>query len=219
MTRSLEAADGLTQGQLMASLGGRFWVMWWLGMIGIVAAFFGVMWLIFPYSGHMPWILVGGVVVIVFTCALIGMCMLPMRVLQKRGLESKMRLAYRKYMWRFLPAMFGYVFLLLGATFYMQQQKPEGIVAVLVALAPSLPVMLAIRAVILLPREETDEYLRDGIYRAYSLATGGTLAICTVWGFLDLFRIVPHVEMWAVFGIWAICLIPAQIICQRSKPL
>jgi len=46
-------------------------------------------------------------------------------------------------------------------------------------------------------------------------ATGGLLAVATVWGFLEMFGLVPHIESWAAFPIWAVCLAPAQVLARR----
>jgi hypothetical protein len=175
-------------------------------MLAISAAFVAAMWWIAPQMEELPGIAMGGAAVLVFTGGLIGLSMIPYRIRQKRGIEGQMRAPYRRYMLRFLPAMLGYVVLLLLAVWYAKQAQPTGALAVVIAIAPALPLLLAIRAIFLLPREEDDEYQRDRLYRVYAFATGGTLAICTVWGFLDMFSVVPHAEMWVAFPIWAMCM-------------
>ena len=85
----------------------------------------------------------------------------------------------------------------------------------LAALAPSVPLLFAIRAMMLFLKEETDEFLRSRMLEGWSLAAGLTLAVCTVWGFLDQFEIVPHLPLWTAFLIWACCLIPAQFLLAR----
>jgi hypothetical protein len=214
---SSERADYVDQphGLGHAKLGQRFWVVWWAMLVAILAAFAGAMVYAVPrMSGWMEGI-GGGAIVLVFTSLLIFHTMSPMRRLQKRGLEGKMRPAYRRYMWRFLPAMFGYALLLIGAVVYVNEMAPTGFAAWIAGLAPALPLLFAIRAVVLLPRDEDDEFLRDGIYQTYAWATGGALAICSVYGFLDLFSVVPHVQLWAVFPIWAVCLGFGQIVRAR----
>jgi hypothetical protein len=199
-----------------AKLGQRFWVLWGLTLVAILAAFAAAM--VFAVPRMNGWLegIGGGAIVLVFTSVLIIHSMAPMRTLQKRGLEGKMRPAYRRYMWRFLPAMFAYSILLIGAVTYVNEIEPTGVAAWIAGLAPALPVLFAIRAIMLLPREEDDEFLRDGIYQTSVWATGGTLAVCTVYGFLDLFSVVPHVQLWAVFPIWAVCLGFAQAARARS---
>jgi hypothetical protein len=203
------------RGNPYAQLGPKFWVPWSFALAGVLAAFAGAMWAMFSFDVSVLGLAARWAAVTVFTLALIALFMLPWRVLRKRGLEGHMRPAYRRYTLRFLPAMLGYGAFLMGAIYYWKEAHPEGLTAWLVGLAPSLPLLFAIRAITLLPREEDDEYLRDRTYRAYALATGGMLAICSVWGFLDLFEVVPHVQLWAAFPIWAVCLAIAQCIPGR----
>jgi hypothetical protein len=126
-----------------------------------------------------------------------------------------MRPAARRYMARFLPAMLLYVAVFEAATWYWLRMHPTGLRAVLAALVPAIPVLFAIRAMLLLLREETDEYLRARGLEVWALATVLTLGACTVWGFLDQFEVVPHLPLWAVFPLWAVCLFPAHIIVQK----
>jgi hypothetical protein len=130
-------------------------------------------------------------------------------------LVKQMRPAARRYMARFLPAMLIYVAVFEAATWYYLRLHPTGLKAVLAGLAPSLPVLFAIRAMILFLKEESDEFLRSRMLESWSLATGLALALCTMWGFLDQFEVVPHLPLWAAFPIWAACLLPAHIIVQK----
>jgi hypothetical protein len=196
----------ITADEPRTGLGLLFWAAWLTSMLAISGLFVAAMWWITPQMESLPGMAMGGLAVIVFTGGLIGLSMIPYRLRQKRGIEGQMRAPYRRYTLRFLPAMFGYVVLLMLAVWYAKQAAPTGIVAWAIAIAPALPLLLAIRAIFLLPREEDDEYQRDRLYRAYAWATGATLAICTVWGFLDVFSVVPHAEMWVAFPIWAMCM-------------
>ena len=186
-----------------ANLGGGFWTAWGAAMVGTALAFAGSLYLFMQY-GSPGGPMVGGVLVIVGTLALIGVAMIPQRVRHKRGFGERMRPPYRRYMWRFLPAMFAYVMLLMAGVSYSKQAEPTGVVAWLVAIAPAIPILFAIRAVFLLPLEENDEYLRDRIYRSYAWATGATLMVCSGAGFLDMFGLTPHIELWVTFPMWAV---------------
>ena len=148
--------------------------------------------------------MVGGVIVVAFTSAMILVATIPQQVRRKRGLEGHMREPYRRYARRFLPAMFGYVILLMAAVSYASENAPTGVIAWLVAIAPAIPLIFAIRAIALLPKEEDDEYQRDRIYRAYAWATGATLMVCTTAGFLDMFDAIPHLDLWIAFPMWAV---------------
>jgi hypothetical protein len=149
-----------------------------------------------------------------FLCVLFG---LIWRLAQHATLVKQMRPAARRYLARFLPAMLLYVVVFEAATFYYLRLHPAGLAAVLAGLAPSVPVLFAIRAMMLFLKEETDEYLRAFMLEGWSLATGLTLALCTVWGFLDQFEVVPHLPLWAAFPLWALCLLPAYFILQKRR--
>jgi hypothetical protein len=185
------------------SLGAGFWAGWVAGMAAAIVAFVGVIFL-FTQFGSPGGPMVGGTIVVAFTLALIGVAAIPNLVRRKRGFGERMRPAYRRYMARFLPAMFAYVFLLMSAVSYANSAEPTGVIAWAVAIAPAIPILFAIRAIFLLPREEDDEYQRDRINRSYAWATGATLMVCTSVGFLDMFGVVPHFELWIAFPMWAV---------------
>ena len=185
------------------TLGAGFWAGWAAGMVAAVGAIAGALYL-FSQAGSPGGPMAGGVIVIAFTLALIGLANVPNVVRRKRGFGEPMRAPYRRYMWRFLPAMFVYVFLLMAAVSYANSAEPTGWIAWAVAIAPAVPLLFAIRAIFLLPREEDDEYQRDRINRAYAWATGATLMVCTAVGFLDMFGVVPHLELWVIFPMWSI---------------
>lgn len=187
-----------------AELGRGFWTAWGIGLAAVLAAFAAALWVLFPYLGSDTGKLAGGLVVIGFTVALVFTANIPNQVRRKRGAAEEMREPYRRYMLRFMPAMVLYVTLLMGAINFAKDNKPEGILAWLVAIAPAVPLIFAVRAIFLLPVEENDEYLRARINQAYAWATGATLMLCTAVGFLDMFKVIPHIELWVAFPVWAI---------------
>lgn len=197
-------------------LGAGFWAAWGAGFAVTLAAFFGAIWLVIPHMESVAGQVAGGAVVIGFTLALIGVAMIPNMVKRKRGFGERMREPYRRYTRRFLPAMFAYVILLMAAISYAKQAEPTGVIAWLVAIAPAIPILFAIRAIFLLPVEEDDEYMRARIYSSYAWATGATLMTCTTIGFLDMFGAVPHLEMWIAFPMWAIFMGLARCLPHRS---
>ncbi len=199
-----------------ASLGSGFWAAWTAGFAATFVAFAAAIWLVMPHLESVPGQIAGGAIVIGFTLALIGVASIPNMVKRKRGVGERMREPYRRYTRRFLPAMFAYVVLLMAAINYSNGAAPTGIVAWLVAIAPAIPILFAIRAIFLLPVEEDDEYMRARIYSAYAWATGATLMVCTAAGFLDMFGVVPHLEMWIVFPMWAVFMGLARCLPHRS---
>lgn len=202
MTSSLETVPNETP-EPNPKLGAGYWVAWGGAMTATVAAFCGSIYayVLFDSPGGT---MIGGVIVIVFTAVLIWIGNLPQQARRKRGIEGRMREPYRRYMRRFLPAMFAYVILLMAAVSFAKDGQATGVLAWLVAIAPAIPIIFAIRAIFLLPVEEDDEYQRARIYQAYAWATGATLMVSTTLGFLDMFRVTPHFEMWIAFPMWAI---------------
>lgn len=102
-------------------------------------------------------------------------------------------------------------------TWYYRAMHPTGMAAMLVALASAVPFLVAIRAVMLFLKEETDEFLRSRTLESWAIATGLALAVCTVWGFMDQLEVVPHLPLWAVFPIWVCCLVPAHFLLHRRE--
>jgi MFS family permease len=193
------------------ALGPGFWAAWLFGAASLLGAFAGAFYLsLFVLRSTWVWT----AAVIVFTLALIALAMVPQWVKVKRGIEQPMRPPYRRYMFRFLPAMIGYTVLLMLAVTYWQANEPTGLIAWLVALAPTIPILFAVRAIALLLKEEDDEYWRARQVFAHTWATNATLALCAVYGFLDMFELVPNVDLWAVFPLWAVCLVPAQLVAK-----
>lgn len=200
-----------------ANLGSGFWAAWAGGFIAVLAAFGAALWLLFPHMETVTGKVAGGLVVIGFTLALIFTANIPNQVRRKRGVGERMREPYRRYMRRFMPAMFGYVILLMGAISYAEEARPEGVIAWLVAIAPAIPLIFAVRAIFLLPVEEDDEYQRARIFQAYAWATGATLMVCTAAGFLDMFGVIPHLQLWVIFPVWSIFMGLARCLPLKSN--
>jgi hypothetical protein len=110
-----------------------------------------------------------------------------------------------------------YLAVFAAVTWYYQAKHPVGIAAALIALASAVPFLVTIRAVMLFLKEETDEFLRARMLESWAIATGMALTICTVWGFLDQFEVVPHLPLWAVLPVWAVCLFPSQQLVTRGQ--
>lgn len=124
-------------------------------------------------------------------------------------LVTQMRPAARNLARRVAYAILAYLAVFAAATWYYQVWHPSSALAMLAGLAPSLPLLFAIRAMLLFFKEEPDEFLRGRMQESWTIATGLCLALCTVWGFLDQFEVVPHLPLWAAFPLWACCLVPA----------
>jgi hypothetical protein len=160
-----------------------------------------------------PFKAVVGSVGMVVIC--LGMLGFVWWLVPRSPLMNQRRPAARSLVMRIASATAFYLVLFTAVTGYYRAMHPTGMAAILAALAPSMPLLFAIRAAMLFLKEETDEFLRSRMLEGWSLATGLALAICTVWGLLDQFQVVPHLPLSAAFLIWACCLVPAQFLLAR----
>jgi hypothetical protein len=119
--------------------------------------------------------------------------------------------AMLRYNRRMLVVSFGYLlalFVTLGVTRRFEMHGP---LLWAMAILPTVPIFGMILAMGRLLVEETDEYQRMRLVRASLVATGLVLVLASLWGFLEMFNLVPHVWLWAVFPVWAIGLGIGQI--------
>jgi hypothetical protein len=112
--------------------------------------------------------------------------------------------ATRRYTRRFVAMSFGYVAALFVALGIDHSYSVDGPLLWLLALVPTIPIMGMIWTIARLLVEETDEFQRLRMVRASLVATGLLLVVGTLWGFLEMFGLVPHLWMWAVFPIWSV---------------
>jgi hypothetical protein len=117
------------------------------------------------------------------------------------GFTSK---AMRVYNRRVLVAGLTYVVVLFGSMGIARYFDPPALVRVVLAIAAALPVLFIIRAMALLLREETDEYLRTRLVEQSLIATGILLVVATLYGFLNAFDLAPRVDAWAAVPLWAV---------------
>jgi hypothetical protein len=178
-----------------------FWPVWMLFLVGLIGAFlWGILMAPAAPRAYVIGVYVAGVFALAFSAAR----------RQRIRTGGRVSTAARKYLMRFLPSMALYGVALVAAIWLYQHHKPTGVLAYLVALAPALPIMGAIWAVGRFFIEEDDEFQRKIMIESYLWATGATLAICTVVGFLQAFDLVPAIQLWTVFPLMAVCLVPAQ---------
>ncbi len=116
------------------------------------------------------------------------------------------RPAWRRYMARFSVAMGTYVATLLGVDYLVRHGLAPGKPWLyLVAIAPAIPVAAVVVIVLRYLLEEEDEYQRMLSIRAYVMAAGLTLTVCTGWGFLQDFAGLPQISLTHVFVLFCVC--------------
>ncbi len=115
-----------------------------------------------------------------------------------------------RYLKRFAPAMAAYVAAILGVTWWVKHAPPTGPLLYLAALLPALPLLVVIWAMGRYLVEETDEYLRARQVQSILWGAGITLAIATVWGFLESYANAPHAPAYYAFIVFCAAMGMAQ---------
>ena len=109
---------------------------------------------------------------------------------------------HRRYTAAVMLLMGGYVATLVGVNLYFENSAPTGVLAYLAAALPALPVIGVFVAIGRLLVTLRDEYQRFLMTRQMLVATGFTLAVCTAWGFIESFGLLPHVPAFYVAILW-----------------
>ena len=108
--------------------------------------------------------------------------------------------AARRYTLRFSAFMAVYVVAIFGVSFWFRgDDAPQGALRYAAAALPALPVLGVIWAMGAYMLELTDEYQRLRLATGMLWATGLTLAVCTVWGFLQNYADVWTPPLYSVF--------------------
>lgn len=110
--------------------------------------------------------------------------------------------ALRRYTLRLAIAMAFYLLFLAIAVRLVGGGAVTGPAAYLLAALPGLAVVGVFWAAFRLLVEETDEYQRLLMVRQMLVATGFTLSLATVWGFLENFGLVAHIDAFYYAVLW-----------------
>lgn len=109
---------------------------------------------------------------------------------------------HRRYLIRMAVLMDCYILFLFLALRLVPTHRVTGALAWVLGALPGVAVAGIFWALGRLMIEETDEYLRMLIVRQTLWASGFALSIATLWGFLESFEIVGHVESYYVAVLW-----------------
>lgn len=120
--------------------------------------------------------------------------------------------AYRRYTRRMLPLSLLYVGAIMLASWLVADRSTINAVSVGLALLPGLAILGWIWAMARLLIELDDEFLRLLEVRKVLVATGVTLAACSVWGLLEIYTNVPRLPVFLVFPLWAMGLFVGMLV-------
>jgi hypothetical protein len=115
-----------------------------------------------------------------------------------------MRSAAARYWKRYYSAISVYVVALFSVTWIFKHHHLTGAAAFLLALLPALPIVGVVIIVGLYMREETDEVEMAVLTQSMVWGIGLTLSLATLWGFLEAFGQVSHVNSYWAFPIFCV---------------
>lgn len=108
--------------------------------------------------------------------------------------------ARRRYTWRLAAAMAAFLLTFALAEYGIGHGGATGATATLLALLPGCCVAAVFWALGRLLIEETDEFRRMLLTRELLIATGITMTVVTIWGFLAEYQILPYGH--AFYPVW-----------------
>ena len=110
--------------------------------------------------------------------------------------------AQKRYLWRIFGTLVVYAVFLFLALWEFIHHHPTGVLAYALAILPAISVVGILVIFGLYLAEEKDELLRSISVQSILWSLGATMAVTTVWGFLEDFVHVPHVQLVLVFPIF-----------------
>jgi hypothetical protein len=126
--------------------------------------------------------------------------------------------AERRYVIRMWIAAGLCVLLAVVAALTFRLIHPTGPVAYLVAVLPGLPILAALVYTGVYLAEEKDEFQRNLLVQSLLGGIGGTLALTTVWGYLEDFAKTPRLDLIWVYAIfWAFAAVSYFVVRARYR--
>lgn len=110
--------------------------------------------------------------------------------------------AMRRYNRRIIGLSLAYAFFLILAVYGFKHQLLHGATAYLAAILPALPIIGIFGAMGRYLVEEQDEYVRVLLVRQSLWASAFALSIATVFGFLENFELVAHIDAYYIVIVW-----------------
>ena len=120
--------------------------------------------------------------------------------------EGNLSPAMRRYNRRMVAGSLLYTLGLFLAVYAYKNWEPTGALLWGLALLPAAGALAMVAAMARLLIEEKDEYLRLKLAQSALFGTGALLVLATIWGFLEQFRLVPHVPAWAAIPVFVIAI-------------
>jgi hypothetical protein len=110
--------------------------------------------------------------------------------------------AIKRYNQRVIWLSLLYVVVLIAAVYGFNRQLVSGPLAYIAAVLPAVPIIGIFAAMGRYLVEEQDEYVRMLTVRQSLWATGLALSVATIWGFLESFDLVGHIDSYYLAIVW-----------------
>jgi hypothetical protein len=110
--------------------------------------------------------------------------------------------AWKRYNMRMVWLWLLYAAFLLPAVYGFKHKLVSGNLAYVIAVLPAIPILGVFATVGRYLVEEGDEYLRMLMVRQTLWASAFALSLATVWGFLEAFELVDHIESYYIAVVW-----------------
>jgi hypothetical protein len=98
--------------------------------------------------------------------------------------------------------MLGYAITLLAAVWLNKHVTLATPLRYAIAILPALSIIAVFGELGRYLINETDEYLRDRMVRQTLYASGFSMALATLWGFLEALADAPHVPAYYIACVW-----------------
>jgi hypothetical protein len=110
----------------------------------------------------------------------------------------------RRYQRRVAAAVAVYLVSLFGANYLIGERQVSGALAWGIALLPGLAVAGLFYAIGMLIVEQKDEFQRMLLVRLNLIAAGFAMSMASIWGFLESFALVGHLNAYLIVVAWAL---------------
>jgi len=126
--------------------------------------------------------------------------------------------AVRRYFNQVAASMLVYTLCIVVAVWEFVHRHPTGVMAYALAVLPALPIVAMLVAHGYCLAEMKDEFQRWIAILSLLWSLGATLAVTTIWGFLENFVQVPHLPGMMIFPLYCIFWgISAALVSWRYK--
>ncbi|MBZ6377506.1 hypothetical protein [Pacificimonas aurantium] len=115
---------------------------------------------------------------------------------------EQVRAARRRYVRRLAASMALYLVTLFAAETLVKTGQTSGLFLWALALLPGLAIAAAVGALGFYIAAERDEFIRMLTIHQALIATGLTLGVAAVWGFLETYGLVPHIAAYWLVFLW-----------------